>query len=231
MHQLLFVDDDCNLLQMNRDYFEVLGFAVFTAENEKETLEILKAQMIDCIILDIMLPGTDGYALCRKIKAKTDTPIVFLTSLSDDVSLEQGFIEGGDDFLTKPFRSRELELRVRARINEHKGISRRGELLTFGSLAIDVPGRCARIDEKRLTLTSTEFDILLLLARSPGKPFTPVEIYHEIWKLPDLDSVNTVRVRVGILRQKLKDACPEEDFIGTQWGKGYLFTTKKEKTD
>lgn len=231
MHQLLFVDDDRNLLAANRDYFTTRGFTVFTAENEQETMAILEQQMIDCIVLDIMLPGTDGYALCRKIKEQNDLPIVFLTSLSDDSSMEQGFSEGGDDFLTKPFRPRELELRVQARINEHKGVSRRGELLLFDSLLIDATNRRALVNDIPLKLTSNEFDILLLLARSPQKTFSPVEIYREIWKLPDLETVNTVRVHVGKLRQKLEAACGSETFIETAWGRGYYFNVKKEKAD
>lgn len=223
MPNVLFVDDDPSILRVNRIYFESRGYRVFTAQTRTQAEESLQTEQIDCIVLDVLMPDTDGWALCREFKGRMSTPILFLTSLAEQECLYRGFELGGDDYLTKPYELKELELRVKARICASAGKVRQ-ELLAYPPLKLDAVGRRASIDDKAIPLTAYEFDILLLLARHPCQVFSMEEIYRRIWQLPDLGSAQTVRVHLARMRRKLEDACGGVKFIQVVWGKGFLFS-------
>lgn len=231
MQQLLFVDDDEAVLTVNRDYFEKRGYCVYTAKTADEALDCVRRFPVDCIVLDIMLPGTDGFALCEEVRAQVICPVIFLTCLTEKEFLYQGFFLGGDDFLTKPYDFLELEMRIRARINQHKGLMVRHDRLEFPPLVIDSGTRRVTVDEAVVPLTAYEFEILLLLARFPDKTFSLEEVYREIWRLPDLENAQTVKVHVARMRRKLEVACPDRVFIKTIWKKGYQFLAKPEKEE
>lgn len=230
MHYLLFIDDDRNLLRINRTYFERRDYQVFTAENQPQAAALLKSQPIDCVILDILIPETDGYLLCEWIKNEISAPVIFLTCLTEKDCMYRGFDLGADDYMTKPYELKELEFRIKARINQNKGVAGRKNILSFPPLSIDVAGRRASIGQNPLGLTAYEFDILLLLVRSPGKVFSQDAIYREVWKLPDLNNAQTVRVHLAHMRHKLEQACPEYQFIRLAWGKGFSFQYDKKET-
>ncbi len=224
MHTLLFVDDDRSLLQINETYFRQRGYQIYAAEDQTSALSLARKHHIDCVVLDILLPnGQSGYEICSQLKEISGAPIVFLTSLTEQEFLYQGFASGGDDYLTKPYDLRELLLRIEARIRQSSGRVSRGEQLRFPPLVIDLDGRRVFIHEKPVSLTGNEFDILALLAGTPEQVFSADEIYRGVWKLPDLDSTHTVQVHVARMRRKLELAYPKHKFIQTAWGKGYLF--------
>lgn len=223
MPHLLLVDDDPNILTINRDYFESRGFCVTTCENAEQAFAHAEKFPVDCAVLDIMMPGVDGFELCRRFKARMTAPVIFLTGFTEKEYLYQGFSFGGDDFLTKPCDLRELEIRVNTRISQKEAGKLRTERLEFSPLVIDMGTRQAFVDGASVPLTAYEFDILLLLARSPGHVFPPEAIYREVWKLPDLESAKTVKVHVARMRHKLEAACPGLSFIGTVWKQGYRF--------
>lgn len=233
MDYLLFVDDDTAFLQINKTYFERLGYVVFTAVNRKEMESCLQSQPVDCIILDIMFPekGSGGYDLCRLIRQTQTSPIIFLTSLTEKDFMYKGFDLGADDYMTKPYELKELALRIRARINRNRGIPLRRELLSYPPLTIDAGARKAILLDKQLALTAHEFDILLLLARSPQTVFSMEAIYREIWKMPDLNSAQTVRVHLARMRHKLEEVYPEHHFIQLVWGKGFMFKSPGKDGD
>lgn len=233
MSHLLLVDDDPNILKINRDYFESCGFSVITCENAQQAFTYVEKFPVDCVILDIMMPGVDGFELCRRFKAHITAPVIFLTSFTEKEYLYQGFSFGGDDFLTKPCDLRELEIRVNARIAQASSGKLRTERLEYPPLIIDIGTRQALVDDKPVALTAYEFDILYLLARSPKHVFSPQAIYREVWKMPDLESAQTVKVHVARMRHKLEAACPGRAFIGTSWKQGYrfLWNEKKEETN
>lgn len=228
MPYLLLVDDDPNILSINRAYFESHSFYVTTCENAAQALAHAETFPVDCVVLDILMPGIDGFALCKQFKTKITAPIIFLTSLTEKEFLYQGFSLGGDDFMTKPYDLRELEIRINARICQHTWGMLREEQLEFPPLVIDVGLRQARMNGKPIPLTAYEFDILLLLARSPGHVFPPEAIYREVWKLPDLSSAQTVKVHMARMRHKLEAACPGRTFIGTAWKQGYRFLSEPQ---
>lgn len=224
MNYLLLVDDDPNILTINRNYFESRGFCVTTCTNAEQAFSHVEKHPVDCVILDVMMPGEDGFKLCRRFKAKITAPVIFLTCFTEKEYLYQGFSFGGDDFLTKPCDLKELEIRVKARINQKRTGIIRSERLEFPHLLIEIGTRQAFIDGTPVALTAYEFDILLLLAHSPGHVFSPEAIYREVWKLPDLESTQTVKVHVARMRHKLEATCPGVSFIGTVWKQGYRFT-------
>lgn len=223
MPHLLLVDDDPNILKINRDYFESRGFYVTACDTPEQAIAHGEQFPVDCVILDIMMPGMDGFALCRQFKARMDAPVIFLTGFTEKEYLYQGFSFGGDDFLTKPCDLRELEVRVNARISQNQGGKFREERLDFPPLMVNVGIRQVLVNGTPVQLTAYEFDILLLLVRSPGHVFSPEGIYREVWKLPDLENAQTVKVHVARMRHKLEEACPGLTFITTVWKQGYRF--------
>lgn len=230
MEKLLFVDDDKNILKINRSYFENKGFIVYTAETFKQAIDCLEKNSIDCAILDILLAGEDGFLLCEKIRKELTLPIIFLTSLSQKDFLYRGFSVGGDDYITKPYDIVELEMRIIASLNRSRtATAPKQRQLVFPPLTIDVHACMVFINNKVVALTTSEFDILLLLASSPNNVFSAEYIYRNVWRMPDLNNTSTVQVHIARLRRKLIEACPERSFLGTVWKKGYKFIPNDEK--
>ena len=223
MSYLLFVDDDPNILYVNQNYFTRRGYNVTVCTTSEQALLHIKKNPVDCVILDIVMPETDGFTLCRQFKTSMAAPVIFLTAMTEKEFLYQGFSLGGDDFLTKPYDLRELEIRINTRIRQQNGVTLRNEQFSFPPLLIDVGTRQVLIDNREVFLTAYEFDIFLLLVRSPGHVFSPEAIYREIWKLPDIDNTRTVKVHMARIRHKLEAACPDREFIGTAWKQGYYF--------
>lgn len=223
MNHLLFVDEDPNILKISRSYFEHHGFQVFTAETPEQALECVETNAVDCTVMNILPPGTEGLALCAYLKSKMNVPVIFLTSLSEHEVKHWGFAWVSGDFVTKPCDLNALEQRVRARIAQADKNAPPPETYDYPPLFIDANGRHVLINGKLVPLTSYEFDILLLLVRFPDKTFSLEAVYREIWKLPDLENALTVKVHVARMRQKLEKACPGRSFIGTVWKKGYQF--------
>ena len=219
----LVVDDEEMLKELVSMALKMIGWEVQSAGDGPSALNIARDWRPDVLVLDIMMPGFDGFLLCRRFKAQMTAPVIFLTSLTEKEYLYQGFSLGGDDFLTKPWDLKELEMRIRTRISQCSNRSLKGEQLEFPPLTIDAGTRQASIGNVCVPLTAYEFDILLLLARSPGHVFSPDSIYREIWKLPDLDNTQTVKVHVARMRHKMEAACPGHSFIGTVWKQGYRF--------
>lgn len=230
MYRVLFVDDDEILLKVNRIYFEKHGYETYTAINWEQALSCASAHSFDCIVLDIILSNSDdGYHICECLREQTNAPIIFLTCLTEQDFLYRSFSAGGDDFMTKPYDLKELEMRVAARISQSCRLSTRGQILHFPPLSIDVADRRVSISGEPVEMTSNEFGILLFLASSPGQAFSLEEIYRNVWKMPGLDSTHTVQVHVARMRRKLEIACPGRKFITTAWGRGYLFSSAEEK--
>lgn len=225
---LLFVDDDTNVLRINKSYFTQRGYTVTTCETAQQAIEHALKHPVDCAILDIAMPDTDGFSLCRTFKAQMHAPVIFLTGMVEKEFLYQGFSIGADDFLTKPCDLQELEIRIRTRIRQQDALSLQNELLSFPPLLIDAGRRQLFISGTEVLLTAYEFDILLLLVRSPGHVFSPEAIYHEVWKLPALAVNQTVKVHMARMRHKLEAACPGRSFINTAWKKGYYFERRSQ---
>ena len=180
----------------------------------------------DLVVLDVMLPGVDGLAVLRQIRADGDVPVILLTARTEEVDRVVGLELGADDYVVKPFSPRELAVRVRNMLRRASAAppSNQGTAMRFGTLRIDPAAREVAVDERVVTLTPKEFDLLLALARSPRQVFSRRQLLEQVWEsAPDFQDPATVTVHVGRLRQKL-EADPEHPrWIATAWGVGYRF--------
>lgn len=220
--RILLIDDDPDILQVNKKYLTTVGFEADTAISPEKALELLKSQKYNCIVLDIRMDGMNGYDLCSYIKTTADTPIIFLTSLVDENALIKGFSCGADDYMVKPYSLRELEARIRIRIRSRQ--KEPGLNLAFGNLVLDFTQKRAAIGQTPVNLTINEFEILYFLASHKGEPFTQDELYQYIWKENSLYNSHSIQTMILRIRKKLKQAAPDREYIKTRWGKGYMFT-------
>lgn len=223
MSNLLFVDDDQTTLEMNKDFFSQAGFTVYTASGYSEAVKYLEGYPLDCIILDILMPGEGGLEICEKIRSKLSVPIIFLTGFTEKEYLYKGFSLGGDDYLTKPYDFGELEMRIRAAVNRYKGLISGRLTVSYPAITIDESSHTVMVNGAEVVLTAYEFDVLLLLAKHPGQVFSADRIYREVWGMPDIKSVQTVQVHMARMRHKLERACADHQFIKTVWKQGYKF--------
>lgn len=221
-HRILLVDDDSALLAANQEYFISQGYEVVCADSGEQALAIIEKVRLDCVVLDVDLPGQDGFDVCRYVREYTDLPIVFLSAYTEEESRIRGLQVGGDDYIGKPFSLRELELRVRARVRNWHG-SRSPLVLRFGELTIDTGIRQVRYGDQCGDFTRIEFDLLAFLARNPNQIFSYEQLYHDVWKEPLGESRHNLQARIASVRQKLCSLCPDKEYIQTVRHKGYLF--------
>jgi DNA-binding response OmpR family regulator len=220
--RVLIIDDDERLGELLHEYLGRFGFDVRTAAHPDAGLRLLKSDAPDIVILDVMLPDMDGFAVCRKIRETSRVPIVMLTARGDVMDRIVGLELGADDYLPKPFEPRELVARIQA-------VLRRGtpaaddELLRVGSLELNFTARSARLDGKELVLTTAEFDLLGLLVRNRGRVLTRDRILDETKGLDWESYDRSIDVLVSRLRQKLGDDAKRPAFIRTIRGTGYSY--------
>jgi DNA-binding response OmpR family regulator len=228
MAHILLVEDEEQLAGLIRDHLESAGHSVIVAGDGLSALRLLEAGRVDLVILDWMLPGLDGLEVCRRIRARSITPILMLTARGEELDRVLGLEVGADDYLTKPFSMRELLARARAllrRVDLMKQPTHAGnghgatpDVLEVGELRIDVAGRTATIGEAPLDLTPKEFDLLCMLAEQPGRAYSREYLLQRIWGDEYVGFDRTVDTHVVRLRRKLGDM---GDRVATVWGVGY----------
>ncbi|NTW70825.1 MAG: response regulator transcription factor [Eubacteriaceae bacterium] len=226
MYKIMLVDDDNSILDINSIYLQRQGHEVVTAASIKEAREILANYSPDLMVLDVMLPDGSGLKFCQEIKKDANFPVIFLSSLCKEDERIDGFISGGDDYMTKPFSPRELSFRIIARIKNSLSGSEQPKILVFGDLAIDTASKSAMMKGNPIDLTAKEFNILLQLARNIDRTYSLDDIYTAVWGMYDGGDPRTIQTHVFNLRKKLKDANKDKTFIKTVWGRGYKFNDK-----
>lgn len=223
--KILFADDDPEIREVLRLLLTSEGYAVTEASTGGEVLERLDSS-VDLVILDVMMPGLGGYAVCAEIRKRSAVPVLFLTAKGQDSDKTMGFSVGGDDYLVKPFSYTELISRVKAMLRRYYVYgakrSESGVIRCCGNIEID-PGQCrVCVGGKEVSLTDTEYRILLLLAGHQKKVFSAQNIYESVWNEPYFyTSNNTVMVHIRNIRRKLGDDPQNCRTIRTVWGKGY----------
>lgn len=230
MRKVLIVEDDKNIASLERDYLEANGFVTdieLTGENGlKKALE----NDYDLIILDIMLPGIDGFEICRILRREKDTPILFVSAKKDDIDKIRGLGLGADDYMVKPFSPSELVARVKAHINRYERLSNkqqdRSEVIDVGGLRIDVKARRVFKDENEVILANKEFDLLLFLASNPNVVFSKDALFDKIWGFDSIGETSTVTVHINRLREKIETDTQNPRYIETVWGAGYRFNAQ-----
>ena len=219
---ILIIDDDKKLNDLLSDYFSKFGFKVTTVTHPDEGLKILKRELPDIIILDIMLPKMDGFEVCKEIRKEYSVPIIMLTARGEVTDRIVGLELGADDYLPKPFEPRELVARIQSVLRRSSEDLKSG-IIKFGRLVVDIEKHSVLLDGENVDLTTREFEILSLFIRNPGKVFTRDHLMDRIrgieWEAFD----RSIDVLISRLRQKLNDYPKKPLFIKTIWGTGYKF--------
>jgi len=225
--KILLADDDPRVVELVQTYLEKDGFAVLAAGDGDEALDLATRHRPDLVVLDIMLPKRDGWAVCRRLRedsATADIPIVMLTSRGEEMDRVLGLDLGADDYVTKPFSPRELVARIKAvlrRSGEGK-LSPSQTALTYRGIRVDPVGREVEVAGEQVSLTPREFDLLWLLASHPGRAYRREQLYELVWKEEAFGDLHTVDVHINRLRAKLERTGGPR-YIATVWGVGYKF--------
>ena len=223
---ILVVDDEKEIADLVEIYLVSDGYKVFKANNAKEGLEILEKEEIHLVLLDIMMPGMDGFACCRELRRMSSVPIIFLTAKDEEVDKVVGFELGADDYVVKPFKPRELVARVRARLRRATSNDVASEdgpgMLECCGIALDESAYTATLHGEALSLTPKEFAILACLMRDQGRPVASRDLFETVWgEIANAQSNNTVMVHIRHLRKKLAAVDSSQEFVETVWGVGY----------
>ncbi|MGD8291110.1 MAG: response regulator transcription factor [Desulfobacterales bacterium] len=219
---ILIIDDDEKLNRLLTDFLTDFGFITLTSTHPKDGLKKLKQKSPDLVILDVMLPGMDGFEVCKAIRQQSQVPIIMLTARGELMDKVVGLELGADDYMPKPFEPRELVARINSVLRRTKKIDK-SRPQSFDRLEIDFTRHICKLDGDVLDTTTNEFAALALLAGNPGKVFNRDEILQELRGI-DCDAFNrSVDITMSRLRQKLKDDPRSPEFIKTVWGTGYVF--------
>jgi len=221
--KVLVVDDEPHIVELVAYHLEREGFTVVTAADGVEALEKVEEEGPDVVVLDVMLPGLDGFSVCQRIRRRHAVPIILLTARTAEDDRVFGLDVGADDYVTKPFGARELVARVKAVLRRARRYGEPDAVLRRGELTIDGERRRARLAGEPLELTPKEFDLLYMLAGRPGRVFSREELLRDVWGYDYAGSTRTVDVHVQRLRHKLGDSPTAPRFIETVHGIGYRF--------
>jgi two-component system, OmpR family, response regulator MtrA len=217
--RVLVVDDDAALAEMLGIVLRGEGFEpTFVADGDK-AMEAFRDTRPDLVLLDLMLPGSDGIDVCRQIRGESGVPIVMLTAKTDTVDIVLGLESGADDYILKPFKSKELVARIRARLRRTDEPA--PEMLQIGDVSIDVAGHSVKRDGETLSLTPLEFDLLVALARKPRQVFTREVLLEQVWGYRHAADTRLVNVHVQRLRAKIEQDPEHPDIVVTVRGVGY----------
>lgn len=226
MRTTLIVDDEAGILEICRDYLLRAGFRVLTATDGEAALRLARSEQPNLIVLDLMLPGIDGLDITRILRQDATTrpiPIIMLTARVEETDRLIGLELGADDYITKPFSPRELVARVRAVLRRTEGVQEAKSVLRIGELTIDLQRRSVRHAETPIELTATEFDLLAVLAREPGRPFTRSQLIEQAYDVQYAGFDRTIDVHIKNLRRKIESDPQAPRYIQTVYGVGYKF--------
>ena len=230
MKRILIVEDDDAIANLERDYLVLSGYEVDISKTGNEGLFMAIDNDYDLILLDIMLPGTDGFSICRRIREKKEIPVLFVSAKKEAYDKIQGFGLGADDYIVKPFDPAELVARVKAHISRFEKLTsyepiRHRAVIEYGALRIDEDARQVYKNGVEIGFTSKEFEILLLFMKNPNMVFSREQIYDRVWGFDSYGDTATVTVHLNRIRDKIEDNPADPRYLQTIWGAGYIFKT------
>lgn len=223
MAKVLLIDDDQKHSQLLQAYFKRFGIQLVCAADANEGFRKLSREEPDLLLLDVMLPGKDGFEICREIRKTSNLPIIMLTARGEVIDRVSGLELGADDYVGKPFEPRELVARVQAILRRAEQSAGGSSVLRFDGLEIESEARVTKVDGKVVELTSMEFELLLILARRHGKKLSRDDILSELRGIDAAILTRSVDIMVSRLRNKISDTAKPPRFIQTIWGRGYSF--------
>ena len=227
MSKILIVEDESAIADLEKDYLELSGFDV-EIENDGD-LGLIRAlkNEYDLIILDLILPGTDGFEICRRIREEKNIPILMVSAKKDDIDKIRGLGMGADDYMTKPFSPSELVARVKAHLSRYQRLvssyQKQNDIVEIRGIRIDKTARRVYVEGEERAFTTKEFDLLTFLAENPNHVFTKEELFREIWDMDSIGDIATVTVHIKKIREKIEKETSNPQYIETIWGVGYRF--------
>ena len=227
MSKILIVEDEEALADLEKDYLELSGFEVEIASDGTSGLKKALEEGFHLVILDLMLPGVDGFEICRQIREMKNIPIIMVSAKKDDIDKIRGLGLGADDYMTKPFSPSELVARVKAHLNRYERLVssnvKENSIIEIRGIKIDKTARRVWVNGEEKNFTSREFDLLAFLAENPNHVFTKEELFRKIWDMDSVGDIATVTVHIKKIREKIEVNSAKPQYIETIWGVGYRF--------
>ncbi|WP_026498426.1 response regulator transcription factor [Butyrivibrio sp. WCD2001] len=227
MSRILIVEDEEAIADLEKDYLELSDFEVKIENSGDVGLQTALSEEFDLVILDLMLPGMDGFEVCKRIREKKDVPVLMVSAKKDDIDKIRGLGLGADDYITKPFSPSELVARVKAHMARYSRLVGSGhdsnDVVEIRGLRIDKTARRVYVDGAEKSFTTKEFDLLTFLAENPNHVFTKEELFRKIWNMDSIGDIATVTVHIKKIREKIEFDTSNPQYIETIWGVGYHF--------
>ena len=227
MSRILIIEDEETIAELEKDYLELSGFEVEIENDGAVGLERSLKEDFDLFILDLMLPGTDGFEICRRIREVKNAPVLMVSAKKEDIDKIRGLGLGADDYITKPFSPSELVARVKAHLGRYERLIGSGQpvndVIENRGLKIDKTARRVWINGEEKNFTTKEFDLLTFLAQNPNHVFTKEELFSKIWDMESIGDIATVTVHIKKIREKIEFNTAKPQYIETIWGVGYRF--------
>lgn len=230
MKNILIIEDDRGIAELERDYLEANGFSVTISTDGTEGQELALSQDVDLILLDIMLPGQDGFHICRCIREQKNIPILLVSARQEDIDKIRGLGLGADDYIVKPFSPNEMVARVKAHLARYERLTSRElrhDVLRCGELEIDEASHRVFLGNTEIPLPNKEFELLLFLAKNPGIVFSKETLFERVWGADAIGETATVSVHINRIREKIEVSSAKPRYIETVWGAGYRFHADK----
>ena len=227
MSKILIVEDEEAIADLEKDYLELSGFEVEVANDGETGLKKALENDYDLFILDLMLPGVDGFEICRQVRDEKNTPIIMVSAKKDDIDKIRGLGLGADDYITKPFSPSELVARVKAHMARYDRLVgsavEENKVIDIRGLKIDTTARRVWVNGEEKPFTTKEFDLLTFLASHPNHVYTKDELFSEIWDMESIGDIATVTVHIKKIREKIEFDTSKPQYFETIWGVGYRF--------
>lgn len=227
MSRILIVEDEVDIADLEKDYLELSDFEVEIENDGVAGLQRALSEEFDLFILDLMLPGIDGFEICREIREKKNTPILMVSAKKDDIDKIRGLGLGADDYVTKPFSPSELVARVKAHLARYERLIGsnivENDMVEIRGIKIDKTARRVWVNGEEKQFTTKEFDLLCFLAENPNHVFTKDELFKEVWDMESIGDIATVTVHIKKIREKIEMDSAKPQYIETIWGVGYRF--------
>lgn len=227
MSKILIIEDEEAIAELEKDYLEMSGYEVLIENDGTKGLQVALKENIDLLVLDLMLPGVDGYEICKQVREEKNIPILMVSAKKDDIDKIRGLGLGADDYMTKPFSPSELVARVKAHLSRYERLvgstQKSNDIVEIRGIKIDKTARRVFINGEEKIFTTKEFDLLTFLAENPNHVFTKDELFREIWDMESIGDIATVTVHIKKIREKIEFDTSKPQYIETIWGVGYRF--------
>jgi len=230
---ILIVEDDLAIAELQKDYLQLNDFQVTIVGDGQTCLQLIEKEAFELILLDIMLPGMDGFEILEHIRSTKDIPVLLISARSEDIYKVKGLGLGADDYITKPFSAAELVARVKAHITKYERLADRfsqqakessnRNIIQVRGLTIDTDARLVYVNGNEVNLANKEYDLLLFLVQHGNRVFSKEELFDRIWGIDAFGDITTVTVHIARIREKIERTPGKPEYISTVWGAGYRF--------